>query len=313
MCHGSIQYDLSLELAFSHCTFNSLENINGGPISTGWVEHSNSSGTWSVPRSIETCSSAPKLWAVESTILKLIFSKRSLGSTPPHIARILSIASFSCARFSLLSVAMCRVGNALNFPFVVTPCTMNDPTPLFFEPSSRCYDRLIWCHYFIDNAFQCICSNSLPCLSDAFGTQSCIDINTCWALLVVFPLSAKHFVGDSYHSWNSLLFGAVVRADEFVNSSIEFTLYSFDGLSYMAKFFWDFVRGSLHNIRDASSFYGSWDIFVTIWYPSHPSYIASSVSSSLVAVLSLGCSSDGTSFYGVALGWERSSFFFILS
>ena len=35
---------------------------------------------------------------------------------------------------------------------------------------------------------------------------------------------------------------------------------------------------------------------------SRPSYIASSVSSSLVAVLSLGCSSDGTSFYGIALG-----------
>ena len=188
------------------------------------------------------------------------------GDNTAAYCKNIDIASFSCARFSLLSVAMCRVGNALNFPFVVTPCTMHDPTPFFFEPSSWCYDRLIWCHYFIDNAFQCICSNSLSCLSDAFGTQSCIDINTCWALLVVSPLSAKHFVGDSYHCWNGLLFGAVVRADAFVNSSIEFTLYSWDRLSYMAKFIWEFVRGSLHNIRDVSNFYGSWDITVTIWY-----------------------------------------------
>ena len=63
MCHGSIQHDLSLELAFSHCTFNSLENINGDPISTGWVEHSNSSGTWSGPRSIQSCGqSSPPFW-----------------------------------------------------------------------------------------------------------------------------------------------------------------------------------------------------------------------------------------------------------
>ena len=105
-------------------------------ISTGWVEHSNSSGTWSVPISIKTFPLTLKLWAVESIILKLIFSKRSLGSTPLHVARILSIASFTCARFSLLSLAMGRVGNALNFPFMVTPCTMNDPTPFFFESSS---------------------------------------------------------------------------------------------------------------------------------------------------------------------------------
>ena len=45
---------------------------------------------------------------------------------------------------------------------------------------------------------------------------------------------------------------------------------------------------------------------------SRPSYIASSVSSSLIAVLSPDCRLDGTSFQGIATRRECSSFFFIL-
>ena len=43
---------------------------------------------------------------------------------------------------------------------------------------------------------------------------------------------------------------------------------------------------------------------------SHPSYIASLVSSSLVAVPLPGCRLDGNPFHSIALGLERSSFFF---
>ena len=154
----------TMTLAYSLSFPTALSMIDDGPtsmmallsISTGWVEHSNSSGTWYVPRSIETCSSIPKLWAVESIILKLIFSKRSFGSTPQHVARILSIASFSCARFSFLSLAMGRVGNAINFPFMATACTMNDPTPFFFELSS-------W--YVMTDSSDAIILSTMPVLS----------------------------------------------------------------------------------------------------------------------------------------------------
>ena len=32
MCCGCIHHDLSVELVFSHCIFNSLENMDDGPI-----------------------------------------------------------------------------------------------------------------------------------------------------------------------------------------------------------------------------------------------------------------------------------------
>ena len=263
-------------------------------ISAGWVEHSNLSGTWSVPVSIKTCSSTLKLWAVESIIVKLIFSKRSLGSTPLHVARILSIASLACARFSLLSLAMGRVGNSLNVPFMVTPSSMNDPTPFFFESSSW-YVMTDSSDAIISSTMHfSVCFNSPSCLSDIFGTRRCIGINTCWVLIVVFRLSAKHLVGNSYHSWNRLVFGAVARADEFFNSSIEFRLYSFDELLYMVKFLWEFVRGSLHNIRDASHFYGSWDITITIWY---------CVSSFIYSILSVLLTSSCT-FTWLQIRWK---------
>ena len=121
----------------SHCTFNSLENMDDGPtdISTGWVEHSNSSGTWSVPRSVETCLSTPKVWEAESMILKLIFSKRSLGSTALHVCKNKEHSKLQLREvlFALTGYGQCW--KRTKFSIFGTPSTIDDPNPFVFEPS----------------------------------------------------------------------------------------------------------------------------------------------------------------------------------
>ena len=62
----------------------------------------------------------------------------------------------------------------------------------------------------------------------------------------------------------------------------------------MVKFLWEFVRGSLHNIRDASHFYGSWDITITIWY---------CVSSFIYSILSVLLTSSCT-FTWLQIRWK---------
>ena len=313
MCRGCIHHDLSLELVFSHCTYNSLENIDDGSIEhqywVGWAQqliwnmvHSNINQDFSVNTKVV----GSRVHHSEIDFLEEIFGVNTAACcenieySKLHLCEILFALtgygqSWKCPKFSIY-------GNTLYHE--------RSNSFLLWVIVMICYDRLIWWHYFVDNAFQCICFNSPSCLSDIFGTRRCIGINTSWVLIVVFPLSAKHLVGNSYLSWNHWMFGAVVRADEFVNSSIEFRLYSFDGLLYMVKFLWEFVRGSLHNIRDASHFYGSCDITITIWY-----CVSSFIYSILGVLLTSSCTFTWLQirwnpFHSIALGLERSSFFF---
>ena len=208
---------------------------------------------------------------------------------------------------------MGRVGNALNFPFMVTPCTMNDPTLFFLEPSS--------CYVMADSSHAIISSTM------HFSVYVSIARPVFLMLLELGAVSTSILVESSlwcFHCLPNISLATVItaetawcleqwfRADEFVNSSIEFRLYSFGGLPYMAKFFWEFVRGNHHN-RVRRIFMGRGISPSLSDTASRPSYIASSVSSSLAVVLSPGCRLDGTSFHGIDLGRERSSFFFILS
>ena len=205
MCRGCIHHDLSIELVFSHCTFNSLENIDDGRIEhqywVGWARQL----IWNMVRFkinwdlfVNTKVVGSRLHHSEIDLLKGIFGVNTAACCKNF--------EYSKLQWREILFALTGYAQSWNCPkFSIYGHTLYHERSKFFLLWAIvviCYDRLIWCRYFVNNAFQCTCFNNLSCLSDSFVTLSFIDTNTCWVLVVVFPLSAKHLVGVSYHCWN---------------------------------------------------------------------------------------------------------------
>ena len=137
MCCGCIHHDLIVELVFSHCTFNSLENIDDGPIEHQYWVGSAQQLTWNIVRS-------KIIW--DLFVNNKVVGSRVHDSEIDLLEDIFGVTAPCCENNEYSKLQLCEVLFALTgygqswkctkFSIFGTPCTINDPTPFVFEPSS---------------------------------------------------------------------------------------------------------------------------------------------------------------------------------